>query len=356
MLVISNPEDEHTKVVCDKIRNLGGTAYLFFPEELGQQAKLVLDSGARSSVSARLVLSREMREVNLASIFSVWYRRPRTPALGSFGLDREGQEFALDEWRAALEGMYALMDQSIWVSHPSNLRVAAQKPLQIKYAQELGFVTPHTLITNSPIEASCFIDEYNGRVVVKPTGIGWVYTNDDRDVTYILTNRLGHDDRGALDDIEIAPITIQEEIAKAYEIRANVVGQQIYAIKIDSQKSPLSSLDWRRYDVERTPYTPYVLPDRVERQCLMLACRFGLQFGAIDLVRRPDGEYVFLEINGNGQFLWAEELSGVEVSSGLAKLLTGITPPLQPIAVDEKGDSADGDEHEGAVPVSVQRE
>jgi hypothetical protein len=50
--------------------------------------------------------------------------------------------------------------------------------------------------------------------------------------------------------------------------------------------------------------------------------------GALDFIRQPDGQYIFLEINGNGQFLWAEELSGVEVSKALANLLVGATPAL----------------------------
>jgi glutathione synthase/RimK-type ligase-like ATP-grasp enzyme len=62
---------------------------------------------------------------------------------------------------------------------------------------------------------------------------------------------------------------------------------------------------------------------------LKLTKLLGLEFGAIDLIRQPDGEYIFLEINGNGQFLWAEELSGVNVGDALALLLTGIAPPLR---------------------------
>jgi hypothetical protein len=49
---------------------------------------------------------------------------------------------------------------------------------------------------------------------------------------------------------------------------------------------------------------------------------------AIDLIRRPDGELVFLELNGNGQFLWAEDLSGVAVSAAVVQLLVGQLPPL----------------------------
>lgn len=124
-------------------------------------------------------------------------------------------------------------------------------------------------------------------------------------------------------------MTLQEEIAKVYEVRANVVGQQVLAIRIDSQASPESALDWRRYDLPHTPYAPYVLPDNIARKCLQLTQRLGLEFGAIDLIRTPMGEYVFLEINGNGQFLWAEEHSGVGISAALANLLVGNAPALR---------------------------
>ena len=114
----------------------------------------------------------------------------------------------------------------------------------------------------------------------------------------------------------------------------NIVGQEVLAIKIDSQHSQVSELDWRRYDVRNTPYSAYQLPTEIEKKCLQLTQRMGLEFGAIDLIRTPDGEYVFLEINGNGQFLWAEELSGVNVSDSLACLLAGIAPLLKSTEFD----------------------
>ncbi len=34
----------------------------------------------------------------------------------------------------------------------------------------------------------------------------------------------------------------------------------------------------------------------------------GLNFGAIDMILTPAGEYVFLEINPNGQWAWIQQL------------------------------------------------
>jgi hypothetical protein len=59
----------------------------------------------------------------------------------------------------------------------------------------------------------------------------------------------------------------------------------------------------------------------MEDACIRLVKQLGLEFGAIDLILRPDGEYVFLEINPNGQWLWLEPASGLPFTDTLADLL-----------------------------------
>jgi len=45
------------------------------------------------------------------------------------------------------------------------------------------------------------------------------------------------------------------------------------------------------------------LPVRVQEKLLQLMRALGLEYGAIDMRRTPDGEYVFFEVNPAGQFL-----------------------------------------------------
>lgn len=47
----------------------------------------------------------------------------------------------------------------------------------------------------------------------------------------------------------------------------------------------------------------------------------GLNWGAVDLIRTPAGQYVFLEINPNGQWLWVEESTGMQISQSFAENL-----------------------------------
>ena len=47
-----------------------------------------------------------------------------------------------------------------------------------------------------------------------------------------------------------------------------------------------------------------------------------LYYGAADLIEDVDGEYVFLEINPSGQFLFVEADTELPISAAWARLLT----------------------------------
>ena len=335
VMIVSNPEDGHVGAVLPHLEATGCRVFVLAPERFGRDQRLSI---AASTNGDRIVLERDgASSVDLADVSAVWYRRPRLVGLAEFALESDGIEFAREEWRAALEATFALLDDVLWVSHPDCLRTAARKPVQLRLARELGLRVPATVITNDPDAVRAFFRACDGRVVVKATGSGWIGSAGDGAVRYVLTNRIGTDDLASIADVVVAPVTVQEEIPKAYEVRVNVIGRSLLPIRIDSQGSPISALDWRRYDVERTPYSPYRLPAEVGDRCLELTRRLGLEFGAIDLIRTPDGEYVFLEINGNGQFHWAEELSGVQVGAVVADLLAGRIPSLtQPTLAQDR--------------------
>jgi glutathione synthase/RimK-type ligase-like ATP-grasp enzyme len=55
--------------------------------------------------------------------------------------------------------------------------------------------------------------------------------------------------------------------------------------------------------------------------------RLGLVYGAIDMRRTPDGEYVFLEVNTAGEFLFIEDRTGQPISSAVAKWLARPVAP-----------------------------
>jgi hypothetical protein len=47
----------------------------------------------------------------------------------------------------------------------------------------------------------------------------------------------------------------------------------------------------------------------------------GLNYGCIDLRQKPDGEYVFFEVNPSGQFLFVQLDTGQPLIQSICKLL-----------------------------------
>jgi D-alanine-D-alanine ligase-like ATP-grasp enzyme len=49
---------------------------------------------------------------------------------------------------------------------------------------------------------------------------------------------------------------------------------------------------------------------------------FHIVFGAFDFIVTPDDEWVFLEVNPNGQWLWLEESLQLDISQKIVEYLT----------------------------------
>ncbi|NJR75066.1 MAG: hypothetical protein HC773_18390 [Scytonema sp. CRU_2_7] len=126
------------------------------------------------------------------------------------------------------------------------------------------------------------------------------------------------------------PNDFQAYIPKRLELRITVVGQQVFAAEIHSQETNHTRYDWRRYDHHKTPYFPHELPPEVEQRCVQLVEKLGLCYGAIDMILTPDGRYVFLEINPNGQYLWIELATGLPISDAICDLLISGSPINKP--------------------------
>jgi glutathione synthase/RimK-type ligase-like ATP-grasp enzyme len=55
--------------------------------------------------------------------------------------------------------------------------------------------------------------------------------------------------------------------------------------------------------------------------------RLGLSFGALDFVLTPDGRFVFLEINPNGQWMWLDDKLGFGITDAVVDWLCAHTDP-----------------------------
>ena len=247
---------------------------------------------------------------------SVWYRRIRTPNTPP-GMDEGVSNFCRTEARAAITGSI-VGTSARWMSMPSAIWASEHKPFQLTLAAQHELTIPRTLITNDPTKIRQAFRDFNG-MIVKPTRTGHLVKDGVEHAIY--TSRVLAEHLQEIDSARWSPSIYQEHTPKRYDIRVTIVGRKVFAAAIDSQSDPAAITDWRQTSNPNLPHLPHTLPDGLAEQLLALMRSMQLTFGAIDLIQRPDGEYVFLEVNPNGQWLWLDDALGLGISDAIADWL-----------------------------------
>lgn len=315
ILIVTNRCDHTADFLILELQRRGVAYYRFNTEDLPDRAEIDVRPGCRGALG---VIRSGSKTLPLSDVSSVWYRRPGTPTPSPTIADSAALEFCVTETQAALDGMLGTLNV-FWISHPHMIRRAEQKLLQLRLATSLGFAVPNTLVTNSPESAREFLGS-NPSVIYKPMRRGRITTELGNRI--IFTNLVSGEARARLDSISFAPCLLQEYVPKAFEVRVTVIGKLCFAVAIHSQDGADTKIDWRRGEPRTLRHEIYGLPDAIRDRCVKLVEMLGLSFGAIDLIVRPDGAHVFLEINPNGQWAWLEQLCpDLPLRASLADLL-----------------------------------
>jgi RimK-like ATP-grasp domain len=323
ILVLSSQHDPHARAVTQKLTQRGAEFLWYDPAEFPARSRITVSLGAPGP--SCYVLSHQGRQFNLRHLSAVWHRRPGIPepdeSIAADGL----RKWLVAESQSFIQGIWNTLD-CVHVPAVDHIRYAAEnKLLQLVTAARLGFSLPRTAITNEP---ACLLDcftQFGGAAITKVFSNPLVTRDGGSDIDSeewsSYSRPVQRRDLGYHRSIRHAPTIVQEYVPKSVEIRATVVGVRVFAAAIHSQRSRRSRHDWRHYDRDKVLYEEHELPPQITRLCVDLTKALNLTFGAIDLVLRPDGEYVFLEINPSGQWLWIENLTGLPIADGLADLL-----------------------------------
>jgi glutathione synthase/RimK-type ligase-like ATP-grasp enzyme len=221
------------------------------------------------------------------------------------------------------DGLGLLAELIRTINAPTAAQRAQSKSTQVAVARKLGLRTPDTYSGANPDRARQHIDritQSGKRVCTKPIMNKFLMVGDEKRTRF--TELLDDADLAELESLRECPLTIQDYIEKAYELRVAVVADRIFACKIESQKAGGSTaIDWRRYNIPKTPHSRYDLPAPVGEKLLAFHAHFGLVASSFDIVRSRDGDYVFLETNPYGQWLWIEDLTGLPITSAITDAL-----------------------------------
>lgn len=317
ILVLTNSKDgEHSNVVITKLKDRGEKVFRFDVDKIGSSVgvELVVNNGQFECI----LFDENKSALELSQIKSIWYRRPNR-----FNLDIKDpvqRNFCESELVDFLNGLWFSTKGVFWLNNPYNLEKARKKVLQLKIAREIGLRIPQTTITNNPERVREFFMQCNGKMIYKTLKESFLGYEDKG--FHVPTTLLQEEHLQKLSLISRTPSLFQEYIEKSYEVRVTIVGDKIFAAKIDSQSNPLTSIDWRHPDlIDKIPYEPILIPEEVRIKCNNLMSILGIQFGALDFIVNKNGEYVFLEINPNGQWYWIEHLTGLLISDALCDIL-----------------------------------
>lgn len=268
-----------------------GVPYLRINKEHLSEYRISLDPAAQSlrvEVDGGEVASTE-------ALRSIWYRQPvflrNTPSRALLLEEQLGRS----QWAAFLRAM-SVFDTVSWMNWPQATYLAECKPYQLLAAKRCGLKVPATLVTN---DATRISHDFPGAMVVKSLDTVLLREGGDCLFTY-ATVATGSDFSDSA--VSTAPVMVQQVIEAKTDCRITVVGDQVFAVRILANGSPVKG-DWRTEPRESLEYEGFQLPGEIEGACLGLLRKLGLSFGGIDLLETSHG-YYFLEVNPTGEWGW----------------------------------------------------
>ena len=223
--------------------------------------------------------------------------------------------------RTLLHNLYRTLNCKI-LPHPAKDREADFKLFQLQIAQSVGMKVPFTVVANDataldffPLKIECFC-------IKALSAFHWYADNNSeyalRSAKVSRQQVLEHSS-----EFSLCPVLLQEYIEKRYEWRVTVIGSSVFACRINSQLAEDAKEDWRIANISELPHEIYELPLSLRQKLFDYLRYFDLSFGAFDFIETLDGDFVFLECNPNGQWLWIEHLTGAPISKTLSSYLFG---------------------------------
>jgi glutathione synthase/RimK-type ligase-like ATP-grasp enzyme len=231
--------------------------------------------------------------------------RPGTIA-GSLGsAERNG-------WIDLLVGMIN-STQVEWLSTLTALARADNKVVQLAAARTCGVATPRTVVVS---HREMLPAELGDRVVVKPLGPGDFVS--DEGVGHVVWSTVMDRGNRELDSLVAAPFIVQEIISAAAHLRVVTVHDRVFGgrLSADGLKT-----DWRRHDEAHHAFEPFAVPPHLAGRALALTRHLKVGYSSQDWIETPAGNFVFLDLNPAGQWLFLPAEVSQPVSQEIAAWL-----------------------------------
>lgn len=323
ILIITNKEDVHPTPVIDILNKRNIPVFRLNTECLLTDYEF---TWWNTSGPSRFIIKNKQTGLTLdiEDLTTIWDRRlempKKLPLIGSNAINGHN----LKEAAGFLRFLRSYITSTPSIGSILYDEYASSKIEQLHYAEFIGLKVPDTVFTNRQEDILAMAKHHQEIVLKSITSDGIM--DGGKGTEYVFYSQ-----KVSLQDIENAPKEaftqtvsyVQEYIPKAFELRVTVVAQKVFACKIDSQHLAENEgkIDWRQGYDHGLRYEPYDLPYDISEKCINFLEKMRLNFGAFDFIVTPSGEYVFLECNPNGQWLWIEMETGLKISEAIADTL-----------------------------------
>ncbi|MEZ4381207.1 MAG: hypothetical protein R3A79_07650 [Nannocystaceae bacterium] len=328
LIVTHSQDNEAPERVAAAVEARGRRAYRLDTDRYPTEVRVTMVDTPGETGRPQGRIDGPAGELSLAEVSAIYYRRAAIGARIPEGLDPQLRAPSVEESRRVLHGLMAALAATgaFALDRVEVIQRAKSKPLQLTLARRLGLEVPRTLVSNDPGAVRAFARSTPAGLVTKMMASFAVIDAAGREQV-VFTNPVSDADLDDLDGLALCPMTFQERLEKACELRVTVAGDRVLAAAIDSQALPRARTDWRREgEALADAWTPYALPAAVRAGVLGMMDALGLNYGAFDFVVTPEGRHVFLEVNPSGEFMWLLRTPGLAVDEALADVLCDRAP------------------------------
>jgi hypothetical protein len=314
--IVSFHDDPHADLVEQALREASSVGVIRVDcERAIDELELII---TEDSWSIKRASSPELR-VNADELKTVWWRRTNTGKVPQLRSNQDEVDWG-ECFRATIWAIESLRRERFPFGHPDDLIPAENKVLQIETAKSVGFTVPRTCISSSKRVLADFAGQFDS-VVIKPLRVAVVVA--DGEERHLPATQVTARDLITLLDQEPGSLFLvcQERIRKSADIRVlSMPDGTHYAFEIDTSSLPEGQIDWRQ-DSMRLPHRQIQIPAAVGNCLDRYLFAMGLKSGSSDFALTSAGTWVFLECNPNGQWLWLELKTGVELARKVSTLL-----------------------------------
>lgn len=316
ILIITNKDDVTVDFIVKELQVRDVQYYRLNTEDIPDKIHVNFDLNQNTFM---LVDKIKNIKFNLLSFSSVYYRRP---LLSDFdyieNVSLQELNYLRSEITYILEGIYKVLRNKYWLNDVYSIREAENKIYQLQMAQEVGFRIPTSLISNESEQVYNQKRKCNNDCIIKP-----IKSGNMKDVNHskvVFTTKLSDEQFENNERIESFPIFIQENVHKQFDLRITVIGNTVYTAQIHSQLEKDSEVDWRKGQ-QILEHSNHELPTEIVGMCIELTKKMNLNYSAIDMILDKNGNYIFLEINPNGQWAWIEKRLDFPLSKRIVDML-----------------------------------